>query len=85
MIKLEKIVAIEKAKLKLSKLLSSNNNALCDNYKVFFTTFNPGDMEPLYTVSHFGYAPLFQCPHFLTKILESNMLYDNLRIDILSV
>ena len=30
------------------------------------------------TVSHFSYAPLFQGPHFLTKRLESNNLYDNL-------
>ena len=34
------------------------------------------------TVSHFSYAPLFQGPHFLTKMLESNILYDNLFIDI---
>ena len=38
-----------------------------------------------YTVSHFSYAPFFQGPHFLTKMLESNILYDNLFIDILSV
>ena len=25
------------------------------------------------TVSHFSYAPLFQGPHFLTKMLESNI------------
>ena len=37
------------------------------------------------TVSHFSYAPLFQGPYFLTKMLESNMLYDNLLIGILSV
>ena len=37
------------------------------------------------TVSHFSYAPFFQGPHFLTKMLESNILYDNLFIDILSV
>ena len=37
------------------------------------------------TVSNFSYAPLFQGPHFLTKMLESNILYDNLSIDILSV
>ena len=30
-----KIVAIENAKLKLLKVLSSNNNALCDEYKLF--------------------------------------------------
>ena len=36
------------------------------------------------TVSHFSYAPIFQGPHFLTKMLESNILYDNLFIDILS-
>ena len=37
------------------------------------------------TVSHFSYAPFFQGPHFLTKMLESNILYDYLFIDILSV
>ena len=37
------------------------------------------------TVSHFSYAPLFQGPHFLTKILELNIRYNNLFIDILSV
>ena len=35
-----------------------------------------------YTVSHFSYAPFFEGPHFLTKMLESNILYDNLFIDI---
>ena len=34
------------------------------------------------TVSHFSYAPLFQSPHFLTKMLESNILYDYLLFDI---
>ena len=38
-----------------------------------------------HTVSHFSYAPLFKGPHFFTKMLESNILYDNLLIDILSV
>ena len=28
-----------------------------------------------HTVSHFSYAPLFQGPRFLTKMLESNILY----------
>ena len=37
------------------------------------------------TVSHFSYAPLFKGPHFFTKMLESNILYDNLLIDILSL
>ena len=37
------------------------------------------------TVSHFSYAPFFQGPYFLTKMLESNILYDNIFIDILSV
>ena len=37
------------------------------------------------TVSHFSYAPLFQGPHLLTNMLESNILYDNLFIDILFV
>ena len=39
----------------------------------------------LYTVSHFSYAPIFRGQHFLTKMLESKILYDNLFIDILSV
>ena len=38
-----------------------------------------------YTVSHFSYAPFFQGPHFLTKMLESNIFNDNLSIGILSV
>ena len=33
------------------------------------------------TVSHFSNAPLFQGPLFLTKMMESNILYDNLFID----
>ena len=41
------IVAIENAKIKLLKVLTSYNNALCDNSKFFFTTINPGDMGPL--------------------------------------
>ena len=32
-------------------------------------------------MSHFSYAPPFQGPHFLTKMLESNILYDHLRIE----
>ena len=39
----------------------------------------------VHTVSHFCYIPIFQGPHFLSKMLESNILYDNLFIDILSV
>ena len=34
------------AKLKLLKVLSSYNNALCDSSKLF-STINPGDMGPL--------------------------------------
>ena len=34
-------------------------------------------MSDIYTVSHFSYAPLFKSPHFFTKLLESNILYDN--------
>ena len=37
-----------------------------------------------HTVSHFSYAPPFQGPHILAKMLESTILYDHLRIDILS-
>ena len=44
-----------------------------------------GVISGMYTVSHFSYASLFQGPHFLTKMLEYNILYDNLLIDILSV
>ena len=29
------------------------------------------------TVSHFSYALFFQGPHFLTKMMESNILCDN--------
>ena len=36
------------------------------------------DCSSLNTVSHFSYAPLFQGPYFLTKMLESNILYNNL-------
>ena len=39
----------------------------------------------VFTVSHFSYAPLFQCPHFLRKMLESNIFLKNLLIDIFSV
>ena len=38
-----------------------------------------------HTVSHFSYAPSFQGPLFLTKMLESNILFDYLLIDMLSV
>ena len=41
-------------------------------------------LEREHTVSHFSYAPLFQGLHLLTKMLESNILY-NLLNDILSV
>ena len=36
-------------------------------------------------MSHFSYAPLFRAHIFFTKMLESNILYDNLHIDIWSV
>ena len=36
------------------------------------------------TVSHFSYAPHFQGLHFFTKMLEANIFYENLLIDILS-
>ena len=39
----------------------------------------------LSTVSHLSYSPLFQGPHFFTKKVESNILYDSLLIGILSV
>ena len=45
------VVAIENAKLKLVKVLSSYNNALCDSSKLFFffffTKINPGNRGPL--------------------------------------
>ena len=37
------------------------------------------------TVSHFSYAPPFQGPHFFMKMLGSNILYEDLLIDVLSV
>ena len=40
------IVAIENAKLKLLKVLSSYTYGLCDSFKLFFT-INPGDIGPL--------------------------------------
>ena len=43
------------------------------------------DFKEFDTVSHFSYAPLCKGPHFFTKMLESNILYDNLLIVILSV
>ena len=42
-------------------------------------------MRDVNTVSHFSYALPFQGPHFLTKMLESNILFDELLIDSLSV
>ena len=38
-----------------------------------------------HTVSHFSYAPHIQGPHFLTKMLEANILYNNFLNDNLSV
>ena len=38
--KTEEIVAIENAKLKLFKVLSCNNNALCDSFKFVFVFYN---------------------------------------------
>ena len=56
---------------------------------LFCNKFNKTGAQMLdsthHTVSHFNYAPPFQGPHFLTKMLESNILYDHLRFDILSV
>ena len=46
MIKTLKKVAIEIAKLKLLKVLSSINDALCDSSRLLFSTSNPGDMKP---------------------------------------
>ena len=36
--------------------------------------------QAVLTESHFSYAPPFKGPHFLTKMLESNILYDYLLI-----
>ena len=55
------------------------------NYLLFECLCTSKVQGPTYKVSHFSYAPLFQGPHFLTKMLESNILYINLLIDILSV
>ena len=58
---------------------------VCQN-KINLQTTNNFFLEIILpTVSHLSYAPLFQGPHFLTKMLKSNILYDNLFIDILSV
>ena len=49
------------------------------------TFLNDQSVLSINTVSHFSYAPPFHGPHFLTKMLESKILYDHLRINILSV
>ena len=38
-----------------------------------------------YTVSHFSYAPPFQGPHFFDENAGSNIFYETLLIDILSL
>ena len=46
---------------------------LVDGIKIqFFSEY--GHVSYEITVSHFSYAPFFQGPHFLTKMLESNIL-----------
>ena len=66
----------------------------CSNLLLLFHVTCPVDIYYIYTlnnlkyactVSHFSYAPPFQGPHFLTIMLESNILYDNLLMNILSV
>ena len=58
-------------------------NGLVYEISVFMVgAFLPACTKYGCTVSHFSYAPLFEGPHFLTKMLESNILYDNLFIDI---
>ena len=65
-------------------MMSLSDDKQSDVIDAFNTTSRYLD-DILNTVSHFSYAPFFQAPHFLTKILESNILYDTLFIDILSV
>ena len=52
---------------------------------LLLTASNGIFLNKVCTVSHFSYAPFFQGPHFWTKMLDLNILYDNLLIDILSV
>ena len=47
---------------------------VCFYHESDITTF----IKNRYTVSHFSYAPFFQGPQFLTKMLEATILYDNL-------
>ena len=55
------------------------------SYKTGDFSLVSNHLRPSNTVSHFSYAPFFIGPHFFTKMLESNILYDKLLIDILSV
>ena len=55
---------------------------LCPDMNINVAAFTVSEK---YTVSHFSYAPFFQGPYFLTKMLELNIRYGNLFIDILSV
>ena len=76
----------------LNSIVSSKISDKRDDFNFEIVNFHfldvDGPRSPsygVYTVSQISYAPLFQGPHFLTKMLESNILYDNLFIDTLSV
>ena len=60
---------------------------LCCLVMHLFTAFTSrkGQACKCSTVSHFSYAPPFQGPHFSTNMLKSNILYENLVFDTLSV
>ena len=70
----------------MTSLMTPNQHKKMENNIIIASLKKNETMGKLInTVSHFSYAPFFQAPHFLTKILESNILYDNSFIDILSV
>ena len=56
-----------------------------DNYRETCKSFPFNLKCNMTTVGHFSCLPLFKGPHFLTKMMESNILYHNLLIYILSV
>ena len=68
--KIEKIVALENSKLKLLKLLSSNNNALCNSSKGFFQhlTLETWSLRVFSAkMDQFQYAPGFYAHSMLIR------------------
>ena len=54
------------------------NMPVCETISCNMHTCRTKTMIALWcTESHFSYAPLFQGPQFLTKMLESTILFDN--------